>query len=157
MSRAIETITSGNKLFAVMPIDPETGKGTCPFCKNTHTHGKTDGHRYAHCAAKHRLSTPDGMVYSDDGYYLRLLQSNQELLTRETLTDYVNTTGMRVMTICPGHLTDLYTWCRSASAELPTTPFIFEPVQLVPLQPQNAGLCQVCDFLALQHKRNAKA
>lgn len=51
----------------------------CSFCGNTHKHGKTEGHRIAHCALPYGETysciADDGTVlYSRDGYVLQNLR-----------------------------------------------------------------------------------
>ncbi|MBN8676680.1 MAG: hypothetical protein J0M29_00560 [Chitinophagales bacterium] len=45
----------------------------CPFCDKTHLHGKSEGHRVAHCSTgSWRNLQVDGVVYlQDHGYYLK--------------------------------------------------------------------------------------
>lgn len=47
----------------------------CPFCGTGHIHGRSDGHRIAHCASslQHEYVTaPDGTIlYQKHGYILR--------------------------------------------------------------------------------------
>jgi hypothetical protein len=45
---------------------------TCPFCKSTHIHGKSEGHRIAHCAwaftrAGNVKYEPKDEIIADDG------------------------------------------------------------------------------------------
>jgi hypothetical protein len=45
----------------------------CPFCGNTHLHGKSEGHRIAHCptGAGENLEVERKVYLVEDGYYLK--------------------------------------------------------------------------------------
>ena len=52
----------------------EKGEILCPYCGETHTHGRGDGHRLSHCDRSicHAEVEIDGHTFTaKDGYYLK--------------------------------------------------------------------------------------
>lgn len=79
-------VVNGKTYPVLSRRDPSSKCSPCPFCKQRHTHGESDGHRIAHCAnvvkvrgmkaavaepADFAVLSNGQLVKRDDGYIVR--------------------------------------------------------------------------------------
>ena len=57
----------------------------CPFCKRWHYHGRTDGHRVAHCVGQ----TP----YKRSGYEIKMMSKKELRNIRKAIDAYLKNGG----------------------------------------------------------------
>jgi hypothetical protein len=76
----METIVKDGVNYPLVVSDIN-GKIKCPFCQETHKHGKEEGHRIPHCESpviNNPIFHKDGWCKKENGYYIKFNKEDNE-------------------------------------------------------------------------------